>query len=133
MLEIPAWMFDRSACAKIRLAVDAHADLSALVALWSLLRDVLHDRPAESDGSDSIVSSLSRDPNRGDAHAMQKQAEAGAPSRAASNRFVRRGPQTIAQMFIWSALPPQLENVVSILAGLTAREARNYFRHAGYE
>jgi hypothetical protein len=38
-LEIPAWMFDRSACAKVRLVADAHADLSALVALCSLLRD----------------------------------------------------------------------------------------------
>jgi hypothetical protein len=36
--EIPAWMFDRSACAKVRLvATDPHADMSALVALASLL------------------------------------------------------------------------------------------------
>jgi hypothetical protein len=89
-LEIPAWMFDRSACAKVRLAADPHADLSALVALASLLRDVLHDHPAGSNDSDSIVSSLSRDPNRRDAHATPEQAEAGAPPRAASNRFVRR-------------------------------------------
>ena len=31
-------MFDRSACAKVRLAADPHADLSSLVALRSLLR-----------------------------------------------------------------------------------------------
>ena len=32
--EIPAWMFDRSACAKVRLvATDPHADISALVAV----------------------------------------------------------------------------------------------------
>src|SRR5262249_4483382 len=38
-LEIPAWMFDRSACAKVRLAVEPHTDLSALVMLGALLRD----------------------------------------------------------------------------------------------
>jgi hypothetical protein len=43
--------------------------LLSLIALGSLLRDVLHDRPAESNVSDSTVSSLSHDPNRGDAHA----------------------------------------------------------------
>jgi hypothetical protein len=46
-LEIPTWMFDRSACAKVRLAADPHSDLAALAALGSLLRGVLHDCPAE--------------------------------------------------------------------------------------
>jgi hypothetical protein len=32
-LEIPAWMFDRSACAGMRAATDAHADLAALTML----------------------------------------------------------------------------------------------------
>ncbi len=89
-LEIPAWMFDRSACAKVRLvATDPHADISALVALASLLRDVLHDPVVVSNIPDSIVSSLSGDSNQGDVHAMSKQA--GAPSsHTASSRFVRR-------------------------------------------
>src|SRR5665811_2410748 len=26
-LEVPAWMFDRSACARVRVAADAHADM----------------------------------------------------------------------------------------------------------
>jgi hypothetical protein len=89
-LEIPAWMFDRSACAKVRLvATDPHADISALVALASLLRDVLRDPAVVSSIPDSIVSSLSGDPNQGDVHAISKQA--GAPSsHTASSRFVRR-------------------------------------------
>jgi hypothetical protein len=37
-LEIPAWMFDRSACAKVRLADEPHTDLSALVMLGALRR-----------------------------------------------------------------------------------------------
>src|SRR5262249_23671599 len=90
--EVPAWMFDRAVCVKVRLRVsDPHADISALVALASLLRDVLHDPAVVSNIPDSIVSNLSRDPNRGDVHAMSKQA--GAPSsHIASNRFVRRKP-----------------------------------------
>ena len=43
-LEIPAWMFDRSSCAKVRLAVEPHTDLSALVMLGALLRDVRTNR-----------------------------------------------------------------------------------------
>jgi len=42
-LEVPAWMFDRSTCAKLRMAA-AHADLAAPTALAALLRHVLNDR-----------------------------------------------------------------------------------------
>jgi hypothetical protein len=47
-LEIPAWMFERSACARVRVAADAHVDLSALMALAELVRDALSDRFAPS-------------------------------------------------------------------------------------
>ena len=42
-LEVPAWMFDRSACAKVRVA-DVHVDLAALTHLAALLRRALNDR-----------------------------------------------------------------------------------------
>src|SRR5215469_1946813 len=35
-LEVPAWMFDRSACAKVRVSNDAHVDLAAIVTLTAL-------------------------------------------------------------------------------------------------
>src|ERR1700751_6174340 len=35
-LEVPAWMFERSACAVARIATDAHADLAALIMLATL-------------------------------------------------------------------------------------------------
>jgi hypothetical protein len=41
-------MFDRSACAKVRLAVEPHTDLSALVMLGALLRDVRNKRSTAS-------------------------------------------------------------------------------------
>ena len=44
-LEIPAWMFDRSACARIRVAPDAHVDLGALAALTALLRSASSNAP----------------------------------------------------------------------------------------
>src|SRR6516225_2673093 len=50
-LEIPAWMFDRSACAKVHLAVEPHTDLSALVMLGALLRDVRNIRSTASDAA----------------------------------------------------------------------------------
>jgi hypothetical protein len=32
-LEVPAWMFDRSACARMHVAADVHVELAALTAL----------------------------------------------------------------------------------------------------
>ena len=83
-------MFDRSACARVRLAADAHADLAALTALAALLRHALNDRIASSNAPLSGVSILSRDQNRGEAHATPDEAEVGAPPRAATDRPVRR-------------------------------------------
>src|SRR5258708_39679014 len=82
-------MFDRSACAKVRLAVEAHTDLSALVMLGALLRDVRNKRSTASDAADSSVSPLPGDQNRGGTHATPEQTEVGTPPRAAANRPVR--------------------------------------------
>jgi dTDP-4-dehydrorhamnose reductase len=89
-LEVPAWMFDRSACAKVRVVADAHADLAALTTLAELLRHVLNDRFASSNAALSGLSSLSRDQNRREVHATSDEADAGAPPRAAANRPVHR-------------------------------------------
>ena len=78
-------MFDRSACAKVCVAADAHLNLAALTALVVLLQHVLNDRFASSYAPLSGVSSLSRDQNRGEAHATPNEAAAGAPPRAAAD------------------------------------------------
>jgi hypothetical protein len=54
-------MVDRSACAKVRLAVEPHTNLSALVMLGALLRDLRNKRPTASDAADSGLSPLSGD------------------------------------------------------------------------
>jgi hypothetical protein len=89
-LEIPAWMFDRSDCARVRVAADARADLVALTALASLLRHLLNDRFASLNAPVSGASSLPRDQNRGEVNATPDEADAGATPRAATNRPVRR-------------------------------------------
>src|SRR5262249_25937978 len=89
-LEIPAWMFDRSACTKVRVAAEPHTDLPALVMLGALLRDARIKRSTATDAADSGVSPLSGDQNRGETHATPEQTEAGTPPRAAANRPVRR-------------------------------------------
>jgi hypothetical protein len=81
-LEIPAWMFDRSACAKVRLAVEPHTNLSALVMLGALLRDVRNKRSTASDAADSGLSPLPGDQNQGETHATPEQTEVGTPLRA---------------------------------------------------
>jgi hypothetical protein len=89
-LEIPAWMFERSACAWVRVAADAHADLAALMALAALVRDALSERFAPSNALLFGASSLSRDENRGEVHATPDEADASVSAPAATNRSVRR-------------------------------------------
>jgi hypothetical protein len=83
-------MFDRLACAKLRLAADAHAELAALTALAALLQRVLNDRLAPSNASLLDVSILSRDQNRGEVHATPDEADAGATPGAGADRPVRK-------------------------------------------
>ncbi len=85
-LEVPAWMFDRSACAKVRVA-DAHVDLAALTNLAAFLRHVRNGRFTSSNAPLSGVSILSRDQNRGELHATPN--EAGAPLCATTRRPIR--------------------------------------------
>jgi hypothetical protein len=47
-VEVPMWMFDRSACVRVRVAANAHIDLSALTTLAALVRDALNDCFASS-------------------------------------------------------------------------------------
>jgi hypothetical protein len=88
-LEIPAWMFDRSACGRVRMAADAHVELSALATLAALLRGAVNDGLASSNAPVLGVSSLSGDQNRREIHATPK-TDTGAPPRAAANRPVRK-------------------------------------------
>ena len=83
-------MFERSACTKVRVVADGHADLAALTTLATLLRHVLNDRCASSNALLSGASSLSRDQNRGEVHAKPDEADAGAPPRATTNRPIRK-------------------------------------------
>src|SRR5262249_7095266 len=92
-LEIPAWMFDRSACARMcATAEGAHSDLTALTALAALLHHALSDRFASSKAPVSVAPSLPHDQNRGDIHATSHEAEAGAQARTAADRSVRGRP-----------------------------------------
>ena len=85
-LEVPAWMFDRSACAGTRIATDAHADLAALTMLATLLRHSLNEHFASSNAPFSGASRLSHDQNRGEVYAAPDDTDASAPPRAATTR-----------------------------------------------
>ena len=87
-------MFDRPACVRMFVAVDARVDLAALTALMALLQQALNDRPASLDAPLSGVSILSRDDNRGELHAVPDKAKIGTPRRAAADRPVRRRTNT---------------------------------------
>jgi ABC-type uncharacterized transport system substrate-binding protein len=56
-------MFDRSACARVRAAADAHVELATLTALAALLQHALNDRFASSNTPLSGATGLSRDQN----------------------------------------------------------------------
>src|SRR5256886_12846779 len=110
-LEVPSWMFDRSACARVRVAADAHVDLAALTALAALLQHGLSDRFASSNAPLSGATGLSRDQNRGEVHATPDEADAGATSRAAADRplFAGEPQKTIGDMPAWSGLPTEIQ------------------------
>ena len=85
-LEVPAWMFDRSACGRACIATDAHGDLAALTRLATLLRHVLNDQFASSNAPLSGASRLSRDQNLG---------RASMPRQTKPMTARRRAPQQI--------------------------------------
>ncbi|MEO6779906.1 MAG: hypothetical protein ABI407_02630, partial [Bradyrhizobium sp.] len=71
-LGVPAWMFDRAACADASVvAIVPHVDSSALSVLAGLLADVLKARAASSNALLSGTCRTSRDQNRGEAHVKQ--------------------------------------------------------------
>jgi len=85
-LEIPAWMFDRAACADDSVVTTTpHVDSSALSVLAGLLSDVLKARTASSNALLSGAIMTSRDPNRGEAHVRQDH-DNGAPAASGLHR-----------------------------------------------
>lgn len=66
-LEVPAWMFDRSAGVSWRITAAAQVDLAVLVALAELL----HDTGVPSQSQKIGAASDSHDSNRGEVHAAQ--------------------------------------------------------------
>jgi hypothetical protein len=82
-------MFDRSACAGVRVGADAHANMAALMALAELVRHALNDRFAPSNAPLSGATRLSRDQNRGEVHATGDEADVGGTPRTAADRSVR--------------------------------------------
>ena len=79
-------MFERSACAK----VEPHTDLSALVMLGALLRDVRNRRSTAPDAADSSVSPHPGDQKRGETHATPEQTEIGTPRESSALQYAMR-------------------------------------------
>ena len=66
-LEVPAWMFDRGICAKVRFDAAPHVNTGALVDLVKLLRAT---RPISAPQISGAASG-SHDSHRGGLHAAQ--------------------------------------------------------------
>ena len=125
-LEVPAWMFDRSACARVRLAADAHADMAALMALAELVRHALNDRIASSNAPLSGVSILSRKTRIGE-RPMPRQTKPRSARRRAPQQidlFAAETQTTIGSMPAWSGLPTEIQ------AALTSLIIRLILEHA---
>src|SRR5260221_975168 len=102
-LEVPAWMFDRAACAdQATLSANPFADMAALSALASLLTDVLKACSTSSNAPLSGASRASRDQNRGEAHVREESSvpdtgtaepdHARSAAQAAANGSIRKRP-----------------------------------------
>jgi hypothetical protein len=86
-LVVPAWMFDRAACAQgAALTAAPFVRLDALIALSALLDQVLRIGAASSNAPLSGADRTSRDQNRGEAYDRQDgQAGADAPAQPGSS------------------------------------------------
>ena len=74
-LEVPAWMFEWSACVPLGIAPQPRVGVGALSALQRLLAEVPGHRPADALGS--AAEGDSPDRNRGDVHAMPPRSSPG--------------------------------------------------------
>ena len=126
-LEIPAWMFDRAACADEPVfAAAPHVGSSALLVLAGLLADVLKARTASSNALLSGASKTSRDQNRGEDHVRQ---DKGAPATSAAEPEHTGSAGEVPQMDLlasgqssgvigapaWAELPAEVQGTLTRL------------------
>ena len=83
--EVPLWMFDRVACAGMRIEPRARVDVTALSALASLVSGALGKSVASRAGW------ISDDQDRGESHARSTQGASQAQERIGATRSVRPG------------------------------------------
>src|ERR1700730_3909301 len=80
-LELPIWMFDRVACAAIRVETHPRVHIAALSTLMALIREACGDGDrAHLKPSNPLicgVARISHNPNRGDFHATSSQSSSG--------------------------------------------------------
>ncbi len=123
-LEIPAWMFDRSACARAHVAAAARADLAALTTLAALLRYVLNDSFASSNAR------VSRDQNRAGHHAKADEADVGARQQPRQvDLFGGETQKTLGDTPAWSGLPTEIRAALTDLMTRLIQEHANSNRN----
>jgi hypothetical protein len=95
LLELPLWMFDRSACAPMRVETLAHVDIAALRALRALLDATVIDgvgvggTPSNAPVWGAVKAS--HDQNRGEAHATPTAASTRPSKRNSAVRSIHHG------------------------------------------
>jgi hypothetical protein len=88
MVEVPAWMFDRTACPDAELfAAQPFVSITALAALSALLDLALKDR-TPSAVLLSGASRASHDQNRGETHEASPQTDEACGSCGSDRRFI---------------------------------------------
>jgi hypothetical protein len=70
-MDIPAWMFDRAACLRIRRADTPQVEVTALIGLKALLAEVVNRTFAAT----RVVGAMHRFENRGDAELYRSRRE----------------------------------------------------------
>ena len=95
LLELPIWMFDRAACAPMRVEAFPQADIAALQALRTLLDTTAIGGVAVGlaplNAPDSGAARISHDQNRGEVHATPTAASTRRSKRDAAVRSFRYG------------------------------------------
>ena len=91
--DLPSWMFDRAACATVRILMNPLVDLAALRVLRALLNNITKDRAlAQSPPSNTpfLDATLrSHDQNRGETHARPATSSSSTSERDTAVRSIR--------------------------------------------
>jgi hypothetical protein len=116
--ELPSWMFDRAACAAVRVLTNPLVDFAALRVLRALLNDTTKDRTLTLPLGATMGS---HDQNRRETHAQPATSLSSASARDPAIHLFMESDNARRQRPDWKMLPPRTRAPASVTPSARAR------------